>query len=54
MYVKEWPLHKSLALSFWYDLVVQAATSNCSLLLTGDLHDGLHAGDLIIKNPFPY
>jgi predicted nucleic acid-binding protein len=46
-------LHKRLKLSFWDGLIVQAAAAaNCSLLLTEDLQDGLHAGNLIIKNPF--
>jgi predicted nucleic acid-binding protein len=46
-------LHKRLKLSFWDALIVQsAAASNCSLLLTEDLQDGLRVGDMIIKNPF--
>ncbi len=46
-------LHKRLKLSFWDGLIVQAAAAtNCSFLLTEDLQDGLHVGDLIIKNPF--
>ncbi len=46
-------LHKRLKLSFWDGLIVQAAAAaNCSLLLTEDLQDELHVGDLIIKNPF--
>ena len=46
-------LHKRLKLSFWDALIVQAASAtNCSLLLTEDLQDELHVGDLIIRNPF--
>ncbi|MFH1480139.1 MAG: PIN domain-containing protein [Pseudomonadota bacterium] len=46
-------LHKRLKFSFWDALIVQAAAgANCSLLFTEDLQDGLHVGDLIIRNPF--
>jgi predicted nucleic acid-binding protein len=46
-------LHKRLKLSFWDGLIVQAAAAaNCTLLLTEDLQDGVHVGELTIKNPF--
>jgi predicted nucleic acid-binding protein len=46
-------LHKRLRLSFWDGLIVQAAAAtNCSVLLTEDLQDGLNIGNLTIKNPF--
>jgi predicted nucleic acid-binding protein len=46
-------LLKKLKLSLWDALIIQAAAaSNCSLLLTEDLQDGLHIGDLTIRNPF--
>jgi predicted nucleic acid-binding protein len=44
---------KKLNLSLWDALIIQAAAaSNCSLLLTEDLQNGLHVGDLTIRNPF--
>lgn len=46
-------LLKRLRLSLWDALIVQAAAaSNCSLLLTEDLQDGLHVGGLAVRNPF--
>lgn len=46
-------LHRRLNLSFWDGLIVQAAVAaGCSFLLTEDLQDGLHVGDLTFKDPF--
>lgn len=40
-------------LSWWDSMVVASAQlQDCALLLTEDLHDGAHFGDVVVRSPF--